>query len=132
MYFSMSKLMDLICLYILLIEIINHFRMMLIKNQNFYFNASHAELDSAALYLILPEILKRVQNDCNDKLYLIFPSWFFSEVCVKDWSGNPFGRWACRSEKRLKRKAWWAFWRKRPNYFFYYSPTWKKINCDKA
>ena len=84
MYFSMSKLMDLIYLYILLIEILNHFKMMLIKNQNFYFNASHAELDSASLYLILPEILKRVQNDCNGKLYLISPSYFFSEVCVKD------------------------------------------------
>ena len=48
--------------------------MMLIKNQNFYFNASHAKHDSASLYLILPEILKRVQNDCNDKLYLISPS----------------------------------------------------------
>jgi len=106
--------MDLIYLYLLLIEIINHFRMMLIKNQNFYFNASHAELDSASLYLILPEILKRVQNDCNDKLYLISPSYFFSEVCVKDCSGNPF----LRNEKKIGTKSLMSLLAKTPLLFF--------------
>ena len=61
-------------------------------------------------------------------------NFFFSEVWVKDWSGNPFGRWACRSEKRLKRKAWWAFWRKRPYNFLYssYSLSWNKETKFKA
>ncbi len=57
--------------------------------------------------------------------------FFFSEVRVKDWSGNPFFE---ERKKRLERKAWWAFWRKRPYIFlnFSYSLSWNKESKFKA
>ena len=63
--------------------------------------------------------------------HLIRPFWFSSGVCVKDWSGNPFFE---ERKKRLERKAWWAFWRKRPSIFLYssFSLSWNKETKFKA